>query len=439
MTRAELDSRAAELGFELPADATDDQARSAVAAIERAHTENGSKPSEPEPELERDPEPDLGREGAPLAAGSAQNGPEELTPTDGSPASAPRADGVPERPETVDHDASTMRRPFEVLTARELCELPEPAAEVELVGPLVIRGARTIVGGHTGEGKTSFALQAFRALLRGESFLDWSGSGASSGRALVLDLEQGLRSVQRRLRERGLDDCEELDYVRVPDGLALDRNQEHTAAVESLLAEKGYAAVLLDPLYKAHAGDSNAEREAVDLMRLLDSWRVAYGFALVLPVHCRKPIPGSKFTIHDIFGSSAYVRGAEIVVGLQRIANGVGRLHFLKARDGDLPVGEHRELLFTREDGFWLKPEHDVDAEIAELRPKIVDFVSRHPGCSQRRVEEGVGGKAAHVRAALRALVETQEIDDRGSGSRKEFHASERQPLSASPEELDYR
>lgn len=58
----------------------------------------------------------------------------------------------------------------------------------------------------------------------------------------------------------------------------------------------------------------------------------------MLPVHCRKPVPGMKFSIHDLFGSSAYVRGAEVVLGLRRVSDGYAKLHFLKDRDGDLPI-----------------------------------------------------------------------------------------------------
>ena len=36
---------------------------------------------------------------------------------------------------------------FEVLTARELCALPDPPAEDNLIGDLVVRGNRTVIGG----------------------------------------------------------------------------------------------------------------------------------------------------------------------------------------------------------------------------------------------------------------------------------------------------
>lgn len=97
------------------------------------------------------------------------------------------------------------RRVLEVLTARELCALPDPPESDELLGPLLMRAQRTIIGGHTGEGKTTLALACVRAVAGGEQFLDWQGTGA---KVLVIDAEQGLRSVKRRLREAGLKDSE---------------------------------------------------------------------------------------------------------------------------------------------------------------------------------------------------------------------------------------
>ena len=152
---------------------------------------------------------------------------------------------------------STAAPGLEVATARALCGLPDPPTSEELLGALLVRGQRLVLGGHTGEGKTTMAIAIARAVALEEDFLGWRGSG---GRVLVIDAEQGLKTIKRRLREAGLEECEAIDYVRVPDGLSLDSSDDDAKAVEALLAEGGYALVLADPLYKLHAGDSNDER-----------------------------------------------------------------------------------------------------------------------------------------------------------------------------------
>jgi hypothetical protein len=289
---------------------------------------------------------------------------------------------------------------LQVRTARELCALPDPPASDELLGPVLVRGSRTIVGAHTGEGKTEFALRMLGAVVAGGEFLDWRGQGGA--RALFVDAEQGLRTVKRRLREAGLSELESVDYLHVPDGLALDSDEQQIADLEELLGRGDYAIVALDPAYKlARSLDSNVERSVVELMRRFDAWRTEYHFALLLPVHLRKPIPGERFSIHDVFGSGAYVRGAEVVLGLRRVSNGFAELHFFKDRDGDLEVGDKWGLLFDREYGFRRAPD-DVEQSEAELAEQLLEYVRENPGSSTTRVTESVKGRRTRLVQILR-------------------------------------
>jgi hypothetical protein len=289
------------------------------------------------------------------------------------------------------------------IVARDLCKLPDPPASDELLGPLVVRGQRLVLGAHTGEGKTTMALQLVRAIVDGEEFLDWRGPGKAQ--ALVVDAEQGLRTIKRRLHEAGLHNSERVHYVRAPDGLALDSDTDDVAAIDRILASVGYggyAIVVFDPLYKLHRGDSIAERAAVDLMRLFDTWRERYGFALLLPVHLRKPIPGERFSIHDVFGSSAYVRGAEVVLGLRRVSNGYAELHFFKDRDGDLEVGAKWGLLFDHELGFRRAPDGPEEDEAAMVE-RLLEHVRQNPGQSTKKVTDAIQGRKATLTRILRS------------------------------------
>ncbi len=316
----------------------------------------------------------------------------------------------------------TTEKPFALaaVTARDLCELPDPPESDELLGPLVVRGSRVVLGGHTGEGKTTLTLQIARAIVLADEFLGWTGSGGV--RALVIDAEQGLKTIKRRLREAGLGESELVDYVRVPDGLELDSDERHVAEVERLLMDGDYALVCADPLYKLHTGDSNAEREAVDLMRRFDGWRERFGFALLLPVHCRKPVPGMKFSIHDLFGSSAYVRGAEVVLGLRRVSDGYAKLHFLKDRDGDLPIGVAWSLLFDQETGFHRDPN---DGVVRDLREELLELLADGewwtPNDLRKPKDEGgVGADRDKVKSELDAMTGEGLIEfERGPEGRR--------------------
>jgi hypothetical protein len=288
---------------------------------------------------------------------------------------------------------------LEVLSARDVCRLPEPPGEDELLGQLLRRRQRVILGGHTGEGKTTFGNQMLRAHTAAEPFLEWNGAG---GRALVIDGEQGLRTVKRRLKEARLETSTAVDYLRVPDGLTLDKNPTEVGEIERILAQGSYDVVLAGPLYKLHGGDSNAEREAVDLMKVFDRWREGYGFGLILEVHCRKPPTGARFTMHEFFGSSAYLRGAEVVVGLEKLRPGYSRLHFFKDRDGDLPVGMAWGLLFDRDQGFRRDPSDGKPKETASEKVRQVLESELH--ATSEQLEGTTGYSERTVRDALRKL-----------------------------------
>jgi hypothetical protein len=86
-------------------------------------------------------------------------------------------------------------------------------------------------------------------------------------------------------------------------------------------------------------------------------------------VHCRKPPQGAKFSMHEFFGSSAYLRGAEIVIGLRRLGVGYAHLHWFKDRDGDLPpIGSKWALLYSREEGFRRDPNDGENKPVAKDR-----------------------------------------------------------------------
>ena len=241
---------------------------------------------------------------------------------------------------------------FKILTARQMMALPTLGVEGQLLGPMLYRGHRIVVGGHTGHGKTTFTLTMVAAAVYGKSFLDWTGKGGL--KALVVDVEQGNGTIQRQLTETGLMDSDQVSYWHVPDGLAFDSDPEAIAFMEAALQREHYDIVLADPLYKMHRGDPNDSIAATALMCRFDEWRTRFGFTLVLPMHCRKPHPNSPLSHHDLFGSSAYQWGAETLIGVERKKDGCTHLHWWKDREGELgTIGTHWPLFYKRGSGFF--------------------------------------------------------------------------------------
>ena len=297
-----------------------------------------------------------------------------------------------------------------LLTAREFMALPESKASDLLLGPLVVRGARTILVGDNGHGKTTLALQMLGGILDGRDVIGYEGAG--SGPVLIVDLEQGQRSIKRGLRESRLADRDDVLMWSVPDGLALDTDPTHLARLQEFVEEHKPVIVLLDPYYKAHRGDANEERAVVDLMRALDGLRASYGFALLLPAHPRKDQSGRdghrKLTIHDVSGSGAVTRGAEVVLAIERLSHGYARLRILKDRDGDLEVGEEWPLVFGREHGFSLDPKEQVEEE--QLEQRILVNVGAGALLTAKEWAANLGTRESRAKQILDALVAADRI-----------------------------
>lgn len=263
-------------------------------------------------------------------------------------------------------------------TAAEFCARDKPRSRT-LLGPMLAEGQRMMVVAQTGHGKTTFILRMVAAAIRGQAFIgDWEGLEGGGGRALFLDLEQDERTAELRLTEAGLDTATDIDYRVVADGFNLRRDERSRRALEALLRERDYTVVVLDPLFKAFVGeDSNDEATAGACMAVLDRLRMEYRFALVMGMHARKPTPKVRFGMADAFGSTAWTRGAETVLGVERPGPGVTRLSNLKDRVGmgDLvtpafPVDARLMLSYSREHGFEFR--HDQQQRSPSLDRMIL-------------------------------------------------------------------
>ena len=304
---------------------------------------------------------------------------------------------------TIPEEFDTLRdvwTPPDDLSAREVCELPLPEG-AEYWGPIARSATRLVIGGKSGEGKTTLVMGIVRSVSQGTEFLGWKGIG---GTVLVFDLEQGLRTVQNQLKRNKLHDCDDVRYYRIPDGLALEENDTQAAWIEGLILQHKPVMVVIDPLYKAHQGDSNDERAMVDMMRRLDRWRDEHGFCLVIPMHLRKMDPrATDPTMDDIFGSGGLTRGAEVVLGLRKNAPGRSTLYFWKDRDGDLHEESKWKLTFTMEDGF----ERDPDDKGPEPQ-EVIERAMLHNGAGVMSVKQIVTATALStdkVRVALTNMI----------------------------------
>jgi putative DNA primase/helicase len=272
-----------------------------------------------------------------------------------------------------------------------------------LLGPLIQKGMLSVVGAQTGEGKTTLSMQAIGSLVSGTPFLgdeQWRPRG-DGHRALLVDLEQGEATVQRRLAEAGLGESERVDILWEPSGIALDAREEDRAMVRDVLRDGGYSLVVLDPLYQTHLGSANDDQVAGQVMRLVAGWARDFNVAVLVPMHARKPPAGvpHRFTKHDIAGSSVWLRMVDFVLGLQLRGPGFSQLWFFKDRVGLGPeINGWWGLSFDREQGFA----RNMAEEKGRIKRELEALVDRDEGASREELLVVLGADELSVERLVR-------------------------------------
>jgi len=289
------------------------------------------------------------------------------------------------------------------VSLKQISEMPDPGYK-ELLGPLVYRGLRTLVGAATGEGKTTLVMWMLRAIVNGEGFLGYKRIGpddeGNRPKVLVIDAEQSVPDIQRLAKETGMEQSEDIMYVHVPDGLHLGDSSNDAIELERIIEQMRPDVVVVDPAYKVASIDSNSEREVVDLMRLFDRWRAEYGFAFIMPVHTRKgdkKNPGGQPTLDDIFGSGAFSRGAEVILGLRMGEPGYSRMYVWKHRPGGLDKNTHFDMTFDRDTGYSI-----IEKETVQTVQQIIESaLARRPeGMTAETLADETGKSVKQVRKA---------------------------------------
>lgn len=278
-------------------------------------------------------------------------------------------------------EAARLVEPFRIhpISAREFVTRTGPRdPSGDLLGPLLRKGQRVIIGGRTGHGKTTLALQMISAAAYSESFLDWHGR-PNGCRCLVIALEGDDNSVAQRITEMGLAERNgNVQIVHIPDGIDLE-DEENRAAIERELAT-GYELVVLDPCYRLMQGEFKEEANAQKLVNILDRWRARYGCCIVVPLHVRKGRKGQpRLSVDDLYGSAVFVWNAEVVIGIQRRGLGKARLYWWKDRDGNLnvPIDGDWRLTFGRESYF----QRDDEDEERPVEERVLELLRQvHPG-----------------------------------------------------------
>jgi hypothetical protein len=246
--------------------------------------------------------------------------------------------GLPEHPETRALLHELIEEPETTAIALPVLDLPEllsgPMPEVDwLWGSWLARGDLALLVGDPGVGKSLLALCLADAVRRGASFLD---ERCARGRVGVVDLENPLAEVHKRLRQVGVtsDNVAGLAYVHgepvnlmSPIGLA---------QLRGMIEEHELDLVVIDSLRRAAPGlDENDSAEVAQVFSPLRQLTATSGRVIVVIHHARKKIGDNPTDAGQMVrGSGDLVASVDVLLYARAKEAGKFTLEHGKARRG---------------------------------------------------------------------------------------------------------
>lgn len=204
----------------------------------------------------------------------------------------------------------------EIKSARDMFN--EPAEEPpEIIEGILRKGAKMIVTGDSKSGKT--CLLTDLAICFAEGW-DWMGHKVMQGRVLYINLEVMQFDFEVRYKaiykahgkavtEKGKDNFEYWNLRGRAETL-----EKLAPKIISRCRNRGYIAIIVDPIYKVQGGDENAADAIGRFCAIFDKMAEETGAAMIYVHHHAKGLQGGKKVMDRGSGSGVFSRDADAIL-----------------------------------------------------------------------------------------------------------------------------
>jgi hypothetical protein len=336
--------------------------------------------------------------GSPLSQDHARRE-EDAASAATDPAAAP---GVAEETSAAPTPSASPR-----ISRRLSTILADPAAlepPAVVVPRLAWRGRTTLLAAREKAGKSTMATAAAAAVTRKAL---WLGDPTPRGVVLWVALEEHVSDVASRLNEWKAD----AERVYVIDSLGgvddpMDALHRETSIVAPTLLVVDTLSAFVDAI--GSRPDPGSSTAWTPIMTGLTRIARDTDAAVLIVHHARR----SDGAYRD---SSAIGAGVDAIVEMADGQDADVRALRIRARwrEGDYSV----RLVGT---------EYKFASGELSLDARVLLHVKGHPGCSQREVRDGVGSRTRDVVAAVRRLLDSGALEDRGTEAGMRLYLSEK-------------
>lgn len=204
----------------------------------------------------------------------------------------------------------------EIVNFSELKELPPLAPE--LIEGVLRKGHKMLIAGPSKAGKSFLLIELALSIASGA---EWLEHKCNKGRVLYINLEVDGASFYRRVA----DTAKAMD-IKVPDGLDIWNLRGENTFIEKLTPillrrakDKGYDAIIFDPLYKINKADENSASEMGEFFNYLDHVCKKLGVSVICCHHHSKGGQAQKSSIDRASGSGVFARDPDALMDMIRI------------------------------------------------------------------------------------------------------------------------
>lgn len=314
------------------------------------------------------------------------------------------------------HDGSAINTVTRPLFVR-VSDLPEETQACYAIEGLMVEGARVVLAGPPGGGKTWFALEMLTALSNGHPFLGHFAVNRPRP-ALMVDEESGPARLGNRFRRLAAGSGLSLENLHIwvcsMMGLRFDEQNMPTIQTIQMIRrtaqENSANTLLIDSLIRTHRGNENAAQDMSRIFAQIETVRNTLP-NVVIVTHARKPslMHGRDTGWSQVRGSGDIVAWADACFFIEAKGQGRYRVECLKFRDGPIP-----EPFEFRIEGNPPSPVRlvytgraaPVLRQLEEACQQITELLSRSPDSEWRRREIAQSLPEIPDKALTRALGE---------------------------------
>ena len=196
-----------------------------------------------------------------------------------------------------------------------------PDLKPELIPGILRVGHKLLLAGPSKAGKSFLLINLAISIAEG---VDWLGAKCKHGRVCYVNLELDRASCLRRFREiydrRGL-------QPKNTENLTIWNLRGHAAPMNKLapilihrFKAKGYAAVIIDPIYKVITGDENSATEMSEFCSYFDNVATEMDVSVIYCHHHSKGASGKYSNAADrSSGSGVFARDPDAILDLREL------------------------------------------------------------------------------------------------------------------------